>query len=143
MAMAHEVSKTDMPTTDASKIEAPKYDAKRVLRGFALLTAVYFFVTLVLPKPAAVKPEGWRLTGIFIATIVGSIIEPIPAGALVLIAVTLTALVGSLTIEQALLGYADKSVWLVIVAFIISGALIRTGMARRIALVFVRQFGKT
>ena len=121
----------------------PTFDGKKVYRGFAILIAVYLFVVYILPKPVEVKPEGWRLTGIFFATIVGSIMEPIPAGALVLIAVTLTALLGSLTIEQALLGYADKSVWLVIVAFLISSALIRTGMARRIALVFVRRFGKT
>src|SRR5437588_107869 len=54
---------------------APQFDARRVLRGFALLTAVYFFVTLVLPKPASVKPDGWLLTGIFIATMVDSIAE--------------------------------------------------------------------
>ena len=123
--------------------ERPAFNAPKVIRGFSILIAVYLFVVYVLPRPAEVKPEGWRLTGIFISTIVGSIMEPIPAGALVLIAVTLTALVGSLTIEQALLGYADKSVWLVIVAFLISSALIRTGMARRIALLFVRRFGKT
>jgi DASS family divalent anion:Na+ symporter len=128
-----------MPTEQ----ERPAFNARKVYQGFGILLAVYLFVVYILPRPADVKPEGWRLTGIFIATVVGSIMEPIPAGALVLIAVTLSALTGSLTIEQALLGYADKSVWLVIVAFLISSALIRTGMARRIALVFVRQFGQT
>ena len=61
-----------------------------MLRGFAILVVVYLVVVYAIPKPAAVKPEGWRLTGIFAATIVGSIIEPIPAGALVLLAVTLS-----------------------------------------------------
>ena len=116
-------------------------DRKRMLRGFAILVAVYFLVVLVIPKPAAVKPEGWRLTGIFAATIVGSIIEPIPAGALVLLAVTLSALMGGLTITEALSGYSNSSVWLVLVAFFISRALIQTGLARRIALFFVRSFG--
>ena len=59
-------------------------DRKRMLRGFAILVAVYLVVVFAIPRPAAVKPEGWRLTGIFAATIVGSIIDPIPAGALVL-----------------------------------------------------------
>jgi DASS family divalent anion:Na+ symporter len=118
-------------------------DRKRMLRGFAILVAVYFVVVLAIPKPAAVKPEGWRLTGIFAATIVGSIIEPIPAGALVLLAVTLSALIGGLTITEALSGYSNSSVWLVLVAFFISRALIQTGLARRIALFFVRAFGKS
>jgi divalent anion:Na+ symporter, DASS family len=121
----------------------PSTDWQRVAKGFAILIAVYFFVVYVIPKPEAVKPEGWRLTGIFIATIVGAITEPIPAGALVLMALTLAALIKSFTIEQALAGYADASVWLVIAAFIISHALFTTGMARRIALGFVRLFGKT
>ena len=112
-----------------------------MLRGLAILAAVYFAVVYLIPKPAAVKPEGWRLTGIFAATIVGSIIEPIPAGALVLLAVTLSALMGGLTITEALSGYSNSSVWLVLVAFFISRALIQTGLARRIALFFVRAFG--
>jgi len=116
-------------------------DRKRMLRGFAILVAVYLVVVFAIPKPAAVKPEGWRLTGIFAATIVGSIIEPIPAGALVLMAVTLSALMGGLTITEALSGYSNSSVWLVLVAFFISRALIQTGLARRIALFFVRSFG--
>src|SRR5262245_23234442 len=111
-----------------------EYDWKRIVRGFAVLVAVYLVIVYLIPKPAAVEPAGWRLTGIFIATIVGAILEPIPAGALVLMAVTITALAKTLTIEQALAGYADRSVWLVIAAFLISRALFTTGMARRIAL---------
>jgi DASS family divalent anion:Na+ symporter len=114
-----------------------------MLRGFAILVAVYAIVVYVIPKPDAVKPEGWRLTGLFLATIVGSIIEPIPAGALVLLAVVLSSLVGGLTITEALAGYSNSSVWLVLVAFFISRALIQTGLARRIALFFVRAFGKS
>ena len=119
------------------------YNWKRTARGMLVLVAVFFFVVYVVPKPAAVKPEGWRLTGIFIATIVGSITQPIPAGGLVLLAVTLSAMLGSLTIQQALQGYADKSVWLVMSAFFISRALINSGLARRVALFFVRLFGKS
>ena len=116
---------------------------RRKTRDFAIILAVYLLIFYLIPKPTAVQPAGWRLTAIFIATIVGSILEPIPAGALVLMALTLTALGGSLTIEQALAGYADRSVWLVIAAFLISHALFHTGMARRIALGFVRAFGKS
>jgi DASS family divalent anion:Na+ symporter len=109
----------------------------------ALLAAVYFVVFYVVPKPATVSPAGWRLTGVFAATIVGLIIQPIPGGALVLLAVTLSAVIGGLSVEQALGGYADKAVWLVMAAFFISRALINTGLGRRIALFFVRLFGKS
>lgn len=104
---------------------------------------MYVIVVYAIPKPASVKPEGWRLTGIFLATIAGSILQPIPAGALVLMAVTLSAAVGGLSISQALAGYADTTVWLVMAAFFISRSLINTGLARRIALFFVRLFGRS
>src|SRR5579872_1946150 len=116
-------------------------DWRRMLRGLALLVAVYVVVVYVIPRPATVKPEGWRLTGVFLATIAGSIIEPLPAAALVLTAVTIAPLTGGLTIEQSLAGYADKTVWLVMAAFILSNPLLATGLARRIALLFVHRFG--
>jgi DASS family divalent anion:Na+ symporter len=123
-------------------ISTPKTGAER-LRGFAILLAIYCAIVYLLPKPETVKPEGWRLFGIFIATVVGSIIEPIPGGALVLLAVTLSSVLGGLTLVSALGGYGDPTVWLVMAAFFISRALINTGLARRIALFFVRLFGRS
>jgi DASS family divalent anion:Na+ symporter len=119
------------------------YDWKHTARGMLALAAIYGAVVYLIPRPVSVKPEGWRLTGIFIATIAGCILQPVPSGALVLLAVTLAAIFGGLTVEQALAGYADKAVWLVMAAFFISRALVNTGLARRIALFFVRMFGKS
>ena len=45
-------------------------------------------------------------------------------------------------IEKALSGYADKFVWLVLAAFFISRAMIKTGLGHRIALIFVRLMGR-
>jgi len=104
---------------------------------------VFVVIVWVAPRPAAIGPEPWRLLGIFLATITGLILEPIPGGALVLLAVTLSAIWGGLTLEQALSGYSNESVWLVMAAFFISRALINTGLARRIALLFVRLVGRT
>lgn len=119
------------------------YDWKRVLRGMALLVAIYLVVVYAIPRPASVKPEGWRLLGIFLATVAGLITQPLPGGALVLVGVTMSTLIGGLKIEEALQGWADKSVWLVMAAIFISRALVNTGLGRRIALFFVRLFGRT
>jgi DASS family divalent anion:Na+ symporter len=108
-----------------------------------VLVFLYVAVQVLLPRPASIKPEGWRLLGLFIATIGGLILQPIPGGALVLTSVTLAALIGALSIQEALGGYGDPTVWLVMAAFFISNALIKTGLARRIALLFVRAFGKS
>jgi divalent anion:Na+ symporter, DASS family len=113
-----------------------------VLRLGALV-ALYLVVTLLLPKPEGVSEAGWRLAGLFLATVAGLIIQPLPGGALVLLAVTLAPLLTDLKLQDALAGYADATVWLVMAAFFISRSLLNTGLARRIALLFVRAFGKS
>lgn len=113
---------------------------QRTLR-LGLLALIYLLIVFVLPRPATVKPEGWRICGLFVATVAGLILQPLPGGALVLIAILLAATLGGLGITSALGGYSDATVWLVLAAFFISRALINTGLARRIALVFVRWFG--
>jgi len=135
-----------MPQTQSgpapAATEKAEPSSRRQLIGGLVVIGLYFAVQLI-PRPIAIKPEGWRLLGIFVATIGGLILQPIAGGALVLIAVTLAAVFGGLTIQQALEGYADQTVWLVMSAFFISIAMIKTGFARRMALIFVRTFGKT
>lgn len=70
-------------------------------------------------------------------------LEPLPGGALVLTSVTIAAATGLVPLRTALAGYADPTVWLVLAAYFISRALINTGLAKRIALIFVKQFGKS
>lgn len=116
-------------------------DVRRMLSGIALLVCIYAVIVYILPRPSGVEPAGWRLCGLFVATVAGLILQPVPGGALVLTAVTLSSVIAGLTIGQALSGFADPTVWLVMAAFFISRALINTGLARRIALFFVRLFG--
>lgn len=113
---------------------------RRVVNAGVLLL-IFLTVAFVLPRPKNITPASWRLLAIFLATIAGLILQPIPGGALVLMAVTLAALMGGLTVAQALGGFGDPTVWLVMAAFFISDALIKTGLARRIALLFVRAVG--
>src|ERR671920_417366 len=93
------------------------------------------------PVPAGVTPQSWRLLAIFVATIIGSILRPVPSAAIVLLGVTAVALTGVLPVGEALRGYADPVVWLVLAAFFISRGMIKTGLGRRIALLFIRSIG--
>jgi DASS family divalent anion:Na+ symporter len=111
--------------------------------GLLALAALYLLFTRLVPRPPALTPEAWNLTALFLCTVAGSILQPVPGGALVLLAITLAPLLTSLKLSEALAGYADSTVWLVMAAFFISRALINTGLARRIALGFVRWFGKS
>ena len=116
-------------------------DRGRMLRGLSILVLLYLAIVYVLPKPTQITPDGWRLFGLFTAAVAGLILQPIPGGALVLMAVTLCPLLAGMKIEKALSGYSEPNVWLVLAAFFISRSLLNTGLARRIALFFVRRFG--
>jgi len=97
---------------------------------------------LLIPRPEGVEPASWRLLAIFAATITGSIVQPIPGAAIVLLGVTALALFKVLRIGDALAGYADPVVWLVLAAFFISRGMIKTGLGRRIAFLFIRAIGR-
>jgi DASS family divalent anion:Na+ symporter len=96
----------------------------------------------LFPKPEAVTRESWTLLAIFVATIVGSILRPVPAGAMVLLGVAALPTFGALKIEKALQGFAEPVVWLVLAAFFLSRGMVKTGLGRRIALIFIRLIGK-
>ena len=115
--------------------------AHRRAVGFFALAAIYVVVAYVLPRPAGVTEAGWRITAIFLATIVGLMIRPLPGAVLVLVGLMMFVLIGRLPMNEALSGFATGSVWLVLAAMMMSRALRDTGLARRVALLFVRRFG--
>jgi divalent anion:Na+ symporter, DASS family len=108
----------------------------------ARLVGSFLFVQYVVPRPEAVSSAGWRLLGLFLACIGGLILQPIPDGGLVLIAVTLARHrrphhrpgPGRLRRAHRLAGDGR---------LLHLRALLNTGLARRIALFFVRLFGKS
>lgn len=111
-------------------------------RGLLFLVALYLFIAHVIPAPTGITPQGWRQTAIFICVIAGMVSEPIHASALVLIGLTAMAANGT-PMREVLGGYAEPSVWLVLVAMLIAKMMLDSGLARRIALLFVRMVGKT
>jgi DASS family divalent anion:Na+ symporter len=109
----------------------------------AILAGIFCAFVFLAPRPETLTPGAWRLAGLFLATVAGLILQPVPGGAVVLLAITIAPLLTPLKLADALGGYADPTVWLVMAAFFIARALINTGLARRIALMFVRAFGQS
>jgi len=103
-----------------------------------MIGALFF----VLPVPAGLSAAGWHVFGIFLATIVGLIIKPVPMGAAALIAVIFLVLSRSVTITDALSGFSNTTIWLIVMAFFISRGIIKTGLGERIAYLFVKKFGR-
>ncbi|MCL5951913.1 MAG: anion permease [Chloroflexi bacterium] len=101
----------------------------------------------VFGSPSGLTMSAWLYFAMFIAVILGLILEPIPAAAIGLIGVTVAATmryvnanIGT-SISWALGGFSDTTVWLIFGAFVFSMGYNKTGLGRRIALVLVRWLG--
>ena len=94
------------------------------------------------PVPAGVDIKAWHLLAIFVATVVGIIAKPLPMGAVAMLGIAMTALTGTLTISEALSGFGNSVIWLIVIAFFISRGFIKTGLGARIAYLFMSVFGK-
>lgn len=91
----------------------------------------------------------WHLFAVFVATIVGLIMKPMPMGAMCILSMTvvmLTQLLDNGTtsgfITNTLSGFHNTTIWLIVIAFFISRGFIKTGLGSRIAYLFMSKFGK-
>lgn len=107
----------------------------------AALTVLVGLVIWFLPHTEAIKPEGWHLLAIFTATIVGFILRPWPTGIMALFGIVAAVATNSITMVQALGGYAEANVWLIVVAVFFSRGIINSGLGKRIAYTLIRSFG--
>ncbi|WP_019507428.1 anion permease [Pleurocapsa sp. PCC 7319] len=95
-----------------------------------------------IPSPEGVNEQAWHLLAIFLATIIGFITKPLPIGAVAVIALTVSVITDTLTIEQGLSGFSHKTAWLTVCSFLVARAIIKTGLGTRIAYLFITIFGK-
>jgi DASS family divalent anion:Na+ symporter len=110
--------------------------------GLVALVLLYLLIAYVVPRPDAITPQGWRTAAIFACVIAGMVAEPLPASALVIMGLTAMTANGT-PMREALGGFAEPPVWLVILAMLIARSMLDTGLARRIALLFIRAVGRT
>jgi DASS family divalent anion:Na+ symporter len=83
----------------------------------------------------------WGLLCLFAATIGGLIARPLPAGGVVLVAVAAGSLLRLYTAQDALSGFANTTVWLIVAAFLFARGFVQTRLGERIACHIVRRIG--
>jgi citrate:succinate antiporter/L-tartrate/succinate antiporter len=109
--------------------------------------AVLVLYGYVAGAPTGLTMSAWLYFALFVAVILGLVLEPIPAAAIGLIGVAFAAAMRYVnanigqSINWALAGFADTTVWLIFGAFVFSMGYNKTGLGRRIALVLVRWLG--
>jgi divalent anion:Na+ symporter, DASS family len=85
--------------------------------------------------------RSWGLLCLFAATVTGLITRPLPSGAVVLVAITLAALLGLITIQDALSGFGNVTVWLIVAAFLFARGFLQTRLGERVAYAIVMRVG--
>lgn len=96
-----------------------------------------------IPPPEGVDAAAWHMFAIFVATIVGVIAKPLPMGAVCVVGMVATIVTGVLEPAEALSGFSNTTIWLIVVAFFISRGVIKTGLGNRLALFFVSKLGRS
>lgn len=87
--------------------------------------------------------KAWPLFSIFVATIVGIILQPLPMGAVALMGLGVAMITKTLTFAQAFIAMSSNVPWIIVLAFFFSRGFIKTGLGSRIAYMFVANFGST
>lgn len=96
-----------------------------------------------LSPPEGVTTQAMHMFAIFIFTVIGIILRPLPIGTFAFLGLVLTAATKTLTFEQAFSGFVHPIVWLIVIAFFISRGFIKTGLGERIAYLIIKHLGKS
>src|SRR4051812_9479301 len=89
------------------------------------------------PIPAGLTKEAWHLFAIFAAAIVAVILNALPLLTASLLAVSAAVLTRTVDPGKAFAGFANASVLLVVVAFLVANSVVKSGLGLRISLFVV------
>jgi len=114
-----------------------------------LIPVLVLLVVWFIPAPEGLSTVAWHFMAIFLAVVVGLIIEPVPAALVGLIGVSLAALLGLVgktsgaNIKWALSGFSNATIWLIFAAFMFAMGYQKTGLGKRISLIMIKYMGKS
>ena len=95
------------------------------------------------PVPAGLTAPAWHLFAIFLAAITAVLIGAFPLLTSTTMAVAAVVLTGTVSPAKAFAGFANTSVLLVVVAFLVAQAVVKSGLGKRISLFMVSRFGRS
>ena len=103
---------------------------------FAIAIGIWFW-----PVPAGLTAPAWHLFAVFVAAIASVLLGSYPLLTAAMMAAGTVVLTNTITPAQAFSGFANTSVLLVVIAFIVAFAVVKSGLGRRISLFMVSRFG--
>lgn len=116
-----------------------KINYKKFIVPVAVGLIIWFLAPL---RPDALSLAAWHMFALFVSIIIGCITQPLPIGGVAIIGFVISVLTGTVTMDNAIAGFGNDSIWLIAMAFFLSRGFLKTGLGRRIAIYFVNLFGK-
>ena len=111
-----------------------------LVRGIALAVALGIWFA---PVPEGLTPKAWHLFAIFGAAILSVILNAFPLLTAAMIALAAAVLTGTVAPAKAFGGFANGSVLLVVVAFLVARGVVKSGLGRRLSYMVVGLFGRS
>ncbi len=93
--------------------------------------------------PSGLDEKGYQIFVVFISVIISLLVRAFPIAVSVLAGLSFSVMVGLISLKEALKGYSDSTTWLVVIAFLIAGVVIDTGLGKRISLLCIHALGKS
>lgn len=109
------------------------------LLAICFLGALGFF----LPAPHGLDQRGWQGLVLFMTTVLGVILQPMPMSVITLLGGLAAVLTKTLTLQNVLSDFGSKVVWIVVLAFFVARSFIKTGLGQRIAYNFIARWGRS
>ncbi|CAL1370442.1 unnamed protein product [Linum trigynum] len=134
----HASSKDDNDSTPAA---ASVQGAKLV--PLVISVAIGLIVRFAIPRPAAVTAQAWQLLAIFLSTIAGLVLSPLPVGAWAFLGLTTSIVTRTLSFSTAFSAFTSEVIWLIVISFFFARGFVKTGLGDRIATYFVKWLGKS
>jgi len=116
--------------------------AKRTLIARGAILVLLAGLWLV-PAPEGLTPQAWRLFAIFASTIAAVVVSALPILTASVLAVAIAVLTSTLPASDAYSGFANGTILLIVVAFLVARAVITSGLGKRIGFAVVSVFGRS
>lgn len=97
----------------------------------------------IAPVPAGLTPQAWHLFAIFIGAIACVVVQAAPVLIVSLLAVSASVLTRTVGAKQAFAGFSEDFILLIVAAFLMSRAMIESGLGARIAWLVIRRIGRS
>jgi DASS family divalent anion:Na+ symporter len=95
------------------------------------------------PVPDGLTQPAWRLFALFVGAIFAVVIEALPILTSSVLALAAAVLTGTLAPSKAYSGFANSTILLIVVAFLVARAVVQCGLGTRIGHAVVTVFGRS